>query len=222
MRYMMFVKSAQDRGRPPQALIAAIDKLATAARNEGRMLGGGELGPLRDGARVCLAGGNITVLESPPSGKDVIAGYVQLEFGFKEDAIASATSSWKCIVNTGLAGKARRRSVSCSRRVNSSPIGAKVRNHPLDRAPSARLVPMRATATCAACTRSEFERFASVRQPRRVKIHYGCSYSRDRSVGDRRKSCGSRSNRDSSSEKTPFAQRGWRASAVRCAASAAA
>jgi hypothetical protein len=57
MRYMMIVKSAEQQGPPPKALMDAIAKLAEEANQAGTMLGSGGLGPTALGARVCLSGG---------------------------------------------------------------------------------------------------------------------------------------------------------------------
>lgn len=92
MRFMMIVKHAEKWGFPPKELMEAIGKLSEEANQAGTMLGSGGLRSTAQGARVCLSGGKITVIDGPfTEAKEVVGGYAQFEMKSKEEAISSAT-----------------------------------------------------------------------------------------------------------------------------------
>jgi len=92
MRFMMIVKSsAEKQGPPPKPLLDAITKISEEAVQAGTMLGSGGLGPTAQGARVRLAGGQLTVTDGPfTEAKEIIGGYAQFELKSKQDAIEAA------------------------------------------------------------------------------------------------------------------------------------
>lgn len=88
MQFMMLVKSAENSGTPPKALMDAIAKLAEEAVQAGRMIGTGGLAPTAQSVRVRLAGGKLSVIDGPfTETKEVIGGYAQFEFKTKEEAV---------------------------------------------------------------------------------------------------------------------------------------
>jgi hypothetical protein len=88
---MMMVKSAENQGPPPEALMEAIGQLVQQEMAAGRMVGGGGLAPTAQSARVRLSGGKVTVIDGPfTEAKEVIGGYAQYEFKSKEEAIENA------------------------------------------------------------------------------------------------------------------------------------
>jgi hypothetical protein len=90
MKFMMLVKSAENSGPPPKALMDAIAKLAEEAVKAGRMIGSGGLAPTSQSVRVRLAGGKLTVIDGPfTETKEVVGGYAQFEYKSKAEAIES-------------------------------------------------------------------------------------------------------------------------------------
>ncbi|HEY6764304.1 MAG TPA: YciI family protein [Candidatus Sulfotelmatobacter sp.] len=91
MRFMMFVKHAENSVRPPQELIDAINILCEEDTKAGRMLGGGGLAPISESKRVRLSGGQIKVVDGPfTESKEIIGGFAQFELKSKEDALQGA------------------------------------------------------------------------------------------------------------------------------------
>lgn len=67
-----------------------MNKLANRELQTGRMLDGGELMPIDSGARINLINGKLNVIDGPMvEAKEVIGGYVIMEFKSKEEAVAS-------------------------------------------------------------------------------------------------------------------------------------
>jgi hypothetical protein len=90
MRFMYLVKGEQ-AGPPPQRLMDELGKLAEQAKRSGAMIDSGGLTPLTRGARVRLAGGNLTIVDGPfAESKEVIGGYAIFEFKSRGEALASA------------------------------------------------------------------------------------------------------------------------------------
>jgi hypothetical protein len=88
MKFMTMVKSSENSGPPPQALMDAIAKLGEEAARKGVMVDMGGLMPTTMGARVRLSGGKITVLDGPFSeAKEVIGGFATFEVPTREAAI---------------------------------------------------------------------------------------------------------------------------------------
>jgi len=88
MRFMVVVKSAENAGPPPQALMAAISKLGEEAMRAGVMLETGGLLPSAMGARVRLSKGNLIVTDGPfIESKELIGGYAVYEVKSKNEAI---------------------------------------------------------------------------------------------------------------------------------------
>src|SRR2546430_16822528 len=76
MKFMMIVKSAERSGRPPQALMEAIDKLGQEAVKAGTMVASGGLAPTAVSTRVRLSGGQLTKVDGPfTEAKEVIGGH---------------------------------------------------------------------------------------------------------------------------------------------------
>ncbi|MBS0321810.1 MAG: hypothetical protein JSR18_14800 [Proteobacteria bacterium] len=91
MRFMMIVRHAETQGRPPQALMDAIAKLAEEETKAGVMLGSGGLAPSAQGARVRAANGKVTVTDGPfTETKEVLGGYAQFELASRDDAVRAA------------------------------------------------------------------------------------------------------------------------------------
>ena len=92
MKFMMLVKHAENQGPAPKGLMEAITKLAEDDGKAGHpMIGAGGLKPTALGARVRLAGGQITVVDGPfTEAKEVVGGYAQFEFKSKQEAIEAA------------------------------------------------------------------------------------------------------------------------------------
>src|SRR5262245_22941315 len=92
MRFMTMVKSAENAGPPPPALMEAIMKLGQEAMQKGAMIETGGLLPTALGARVRLAGGQLTVTDGPfTEAKEVIGGYAVYEVKSKAEAIEWTT-----------------------------------------------------------------------------------------------------------------------------------
>jgi hypothetical protein len=93
MRFMMLVKSAENSGLPPKALMDAIGKLAEEATKGGLMLQSGGLAPSAMSSRVRLSGGKLTTIDGPfAESKEVVGGFAVFEFNSKEEAIESAVN----------------------------------------------------------------------------------------------------------------------------------
>jgi len=91
MRFMMIVKSSESSGRPPQALMDAIDKLGQEANKAGTMIASGGLAPTAVSTRVRLSKGQVTKIDGPfTEAKEVVGGYAVFELKSKEEAIEGA------------------------------------------------------------------------------------------------------------------------------------
>ena len=93
MRFMMLVKSAENNGPPPQALMDAIGKMGEEATKAGLMLQSGGLAPTAMSSRVRLSRGKLTTLDGPfAESKEVVGGFAVFEFKSREEAIESAVN----------------------------------------------------------------------------------------------------------------------------------
>jgi hypothetical protein len=85
---MITVKSAENAGPPPKALMAAIMKLGEEAMRAGVMVETGGLLPSAMGARVRLSAGKLIVTDGPfTETKELIGGYAVYDVKSKQEAI---------------------------------------------------------------------------------------------------------------------------------------
>jgi hypothetical protein len=93
MRFMMIVKSAENSGSPPKALMDAMAKIAEEATKAGEMIESGGLASTATGARVRLFGGKLTVTDGPfTEAKEVFGGYAIFELKSKKEAVERAVA----------------------------------------------------------------------------------------------------------------------------------
>ena len=91
MRFMMIVKSSESSGRPPQALMDAIDELGQEANKAGTMVASGGLAPTAVSTRIRVSRGQITKIDGPfTEAKEVIGGYAIFDLKSREEAIEGA------------------------------------------------------------------------------------------------------------------------------------
>ena len=94
MRYLTFIRSAESyrESPPPEALMEAMGKFVERSFADGTVVDTGGLLPSKDGARVRLAKGKITVTDGPFSEtKEVIGGWAILKVDSRAEAIRIAT-----------------------------------------------------------------------------------------------------------------------------------
>jgi len=94
MRYLTFIRSSESYRDtpPPPALMEAMGAFIGRCTKDGTLVETGGLRPSRDGARVRLAKGKITVTDGPFSeSKEVIGGWAILEAKSKAEALRVAT-----------------------------------------------------------------------------------------------------------------------------------
>ena len=94
MKYLTFIRHPESHREagPPPALMAAMGKFVEKSLKDGTLVETGGLLPSKDGVRVRLAGGKITVTDGPFSEtKEVIGGWAIINAASKADAIRIAT-----------------------------------------------------------------------------------------------------------------------------------
>jgi len=94
MKYLTFIRHSESyrQSGPPAALMEAMGKFVERSMKDGTLVDTGGLLPSKEGARVRLANGKITVTDGPfTESKEVIGGWAILELKSKEDAIRVAT-----------------------------------------------------------------------------------------------------------------------------------
>ncbi len=90
MRFLSIVRSAENQGTPPPALMEAMGKLIETSLKDGSLVQTGGLSAGAAGARVRLSAGKLTVTDGPFSeAKEVVGGYALLEAGSREAALES-------------------------------------------------------------------------------------------------------------------------------------
>ena len=91
MRFMMMIKATRnsEAGMPPSPeLMAAIGKFTEEGIRAGVVLDTGGLLPSAMGARLRIAGGQVTVTDGPfPETKELIGGFAVLRLPSKEEAV---------------------------------------------------------------------------------------------------------------------------------------
>ncbi len=94
MKYLSFIRHSESYRQtpPPPALMDAMGKFVERSRKEGVLVDTGGLLPSKEGFRVRLAGGELTVKDGPfAESKEIIGGWAILETASKADAIRVAT-----------------------------------------------------------------------------------------------------------------------------------
>jgi hypothetical protein len=90
MKYLCFIRHAEKyrESGPPAGLMEAMGQFVQQSMKDGTLIDTGGLLPSREGARVRLAGGKITVTDGPfIDTKEIIGGWAILQTGSKEDAL---------------------------------------------------------------------------------------------------------------------------------------
>lgn len=93
MKYLTFIRHAESfrESDPPPALMAAMSEFIQRSLQSGVLVDTGGLLPSRDGVRVRLAKGRITVVDGPfTESKEVIGGWAILRTETKVEAIRVA------------------------------------------------------------------------------------------------------------------------------------
>jgi len=94
MKYVTFVRHSESfrQSPPPPALMEAMDKFMESLRKDGIVVDAVGLLPSKDGVRMRLANGKITVTDGPFSeSKEVIGGWAILNASSKAEAVRIAT-----------------------------------------------------------------------------------------------------------------------------------
>jgi hypothetical protein len=91
MRYMVFVKMAEDVGEPPVALVEAMGTEMEKAFADGLMVDAGGLSPTAQSTEIRLTAGSITTTDGPYAEvKEVVGGYSIIDVRSEEEAVANA------------------------------------------------------------------------------------------------------------------------------------
>jgi hypothetical protein len=93
MKYLTFIRHSESHREagPPAALMEAMGKFVEKSMKDGTLVDTGGLRPSKDGVRVRLDGGKITVMDGPfTESKEVIGGWAILEADSKEQAVRIA------------------------------------------------------------------------------------------------------------------------------------
>lgn len=91
MRFVALVKSAEDLGPPPQALLDAIAKGGEEAARSGVLVMTGGLAPTAMSTRVRVSRRKLTVVDGPfAEAKEVVGGFAVLDLPSREKAIEQA------------------------------------------------------------------------------------------------------------------------------------
>lgn len=94
MKYLTFIRHSETyrESPPPPALMEAMGKFVEKSLKDGTLVDTGGLLPSRDGVRVRLARGRITVTDGPfTETKEVIGGWAILKTDSRAEAIRIAT-----------------------------------------------------------------------------------------------------------------------------------
>lgn len=94
MKFLTFIRHAESQREsgPPAALMEAMGPFIQRAIDDGTLVDTGGLLPSKDGARVRLANGKITVTDGPfTESKEVIGGWAIFDLPSKADAVRVAT-----------------------------------------------------------------------------------------------------------------------------------
>jgi hypothetical protein len=94
MKYLTFIRHSESyrESPPPQALMEAMGKFVEKSLKEGTLVDTGGLLRSKDGVRVRLKNGKITVTDGPFSeSKEVIGGWAILQTASKSEAVRIAT-----------------------------------------------------------------------------------------------------------------------------------
>ena len=94
MKYLSFIRHSEKyrEGPPPQALMEAMGKFVERSRASGVLVETGGLLPSKEGLRVRLQNGKLTVSDGPFSeSKEVIGGWAILKTETKAEAVRIAT-----------------------------------------------------------------------------------------------------------------------------------
>jgi hypothetical protein len=95
MRYMMLLSGSSPSTPPPPELFEAIMKLGGEATEAGALLDTAGLLPSGAGARVALAGGQVTVTDGPFTESKELISYALFEVRSKEEAVEWAARFMK-------------------------------------------------------------------------------------------------------------------------------
>ncbi len=91
MRYMVFVKMAEDVGEPTPELVEAMGREMGEAFANGSMIDAGGLYPPSMSTEIRLTGGTVTTTDGPfAEAKEVVGGYSIIEARSHEEAVAGA------------------------------------------------------------------------------------------------------------------------------------
>ncbi len=94
MQYLSFIRHSESYRAcpPPAALMEAMGKFIERSLKDGTLVDTGGLLPTKDGFRVRLADGKISVTDGPFSeSKEVIGGWAILQADSREEALRCAT-----------------------------------------------------------------------------------------------------------------------------------
>ncbi len=94
MKYLTFIRhsEAYRQTPPPPALMKAMGEFAQKSLKDGSLVETGGLLPSKEGVRIRLAGGKLTVTDGPfTEMKEVIGGWAILQTDSKAEAIRVAT-----------------------------------------------------------------------------------------------------------------------------------
>jgi hypothetical protein len=94
MKYLTFIRSAESyrKSPPPPALMEAMGQFIEKCSKDGTLVDTGGLFPSKDGFRVRLANGKLTVTDGPFSeSKEIIGGWAILKADSKAEALRVAT-----------------------------------------------------------------------------------------------------------------------------------
>ena len=94
MKFLTFIRHPEKyrESGPPAALMEAMGKFVEKSMKDGTLVDTGGLLPSKDGVRVRLANGKITVTDGPfTESKEVIGGWAILETTSKVEAVRIAT-----------------------------------------------------------------------------------------------------------------------------------
>ena len=92
MRFMNLIKSTENAGSPPKALLDAIAKFGEEAIATGWLVSADGLFPSAMGARVRLSAGKLTIFNGPfTESKELIGAYAIYKVASKQEAVERAS-----------------------------------------------------------------------------------------------------------------------------------